>query len=389
MDIKTEDPKGFSLSFLNYKTSFWLLLLGFLIISALLLIQTYNRALRIPDGNDFTLYLNASRNFFELKNPYIIESEFDFLYPQTLCILLYPLTLINYKVAILIWYFSGLIALYISFNECFKMADSNGKINKYSLFFLSFIMLFAIAQDNFLNGQVNFIVLCFCVLFFKYLRKSQYILSALFLALAISIKVTPLIFLGFLFFYKELKITVLAVVFSAILIIGIPVLLTNLDFVFSNYKHYLDIFILHRTTNFSESNLHSGYSLTMFLSKYFGKYALIVSAAVSLVYLLIKQLREKTLSPLVFAGYLLCILLISPMSEQHHLIFTFPLLLLLLTSNVNRIINLIVVLLFITFSSLKIEIFISLLILYAALVLQGSKDGSNAYSKMRSAQIPV
>ncbi|OPC54126.1 glycosyltransferase family 87 protein [Elizabethkingia bruuniana] len=389
MDIKTEDPKGFSLSFLNYKTSFWLLLLGFLIISALLLIQTYNRALRIPDGNDFTLYLNASRNFFEPKNPYIIESEFDFLYPQTLCILLYPLTLINYKVAILIWYFSGLIALYISFNECFKMADSNGKINKYSLFFLSFIMLFAIAQDNFLNGQVNFIVLCFCVLFFKYLRKSQYILSALFLALAISIKVTPLIFLGFLFFYKELKISVLAVVFSAILIIGIPVLLTNLDFVFSNYKHYLDIFILHRTTNFSESNLHSGYSLTMFLSKYFGKYALIVSAAVSLVYLLIKQLREKTLSPLVFAGYLLCILLISPMSEQHHLIFTFPLLLLLLTSNVNRIINLIVVLLFITFSSLKIEIFISLLILYAALLLQGSKEGSNAYSKMRNAQIPV
>ncbi|KGO09544.1 hypothetical protein KS04_13765 [Elizabethkingia miricola] len=186
-----------------------------------------------------------------------------------------------------------------------------------------------------------------------------------------------------------MKITVLAVVFSAILIIGIPVLLTNLDFVFSNYKHYLDIFILHRTTNFSESNLHSGYSLTMFLSKYFGKYALIVSAAVSLVYLLIKQLREKTLSPLVFAGYLLCILLISPMSEQHHLIFTFPLLLLLLTSNVNRIINLIVVLLFITFSSLKIEIFISLLILYAALVLQGSKEGSNAYSKMRNAQIPV
>ncbi|MCL1672876.1 glycosyltransferase family 87 protein [Elizabethkingia ursingii] len=159
--------------------------------------------MRVPDGNDFTLYLNASRNFFELKNPYIIESEFDFLYPQTLCILLYPLTLINYKVAILIWYLSGIIALYISFNECFKMTDSKGEINKYSLFFISFIALFAIVQDNFLNGHVNFIVLCFCVLFFKFLRKSKYILSALFLALAISIKVTPLIFLGFLFFYFE------------------------------------------------------------------------------------------------------------------------------------------------------------------------------------------
>ncbi|OPC03399.1 hypothetical protein BAS09_06805 [Elizabethkingia ursingii] len=389
MDIKTEQPKGFSLSFLNYKSTFWLLLLGFLIISVLLLIQTYNRALRVPDGNDFTLYLNASRNFFELKNPYIIESEFDFLYPQTLCILLYPLTLINYKVAILIWYLSGILALYISFNECFKMTDSSGEINKYSLFFISFMALFAIVQDNFLNGQVNFIVLCFCVLFFKFLRKSKYILSALFLALAISIKVTPLIFLGFLFFYKEMKIIVLTVLFSAVLMVGIPVLLTNLDFVLSNYRHYLDIFILHRTTNFSESNLHSGYSLTMFLSKYFGKYALIVSAALSLVYLLIKQLREKVLSPLVFAGYLLCILLISPMSEQHHLIFTFPLLLLLLTSNTNRIVNLIVVLLFIAFSSVKIEIFISLLILYTALVLQGSKESSDVHSKTRNAYIPV
>ncbi|CAM3683186.1 glycosyltransferase family 87 protein [Elizabethkingia occulta] len=385
MDIKTEQPKGFSLSFLNSKTTFWLLLLGFLIISVLLLIQTYNRALRIPDGNDFTLYLNASRNFFELKNPYIIESEFDFLYPQTLCILLYPLTIINYKVAILIWYLSGIIAFYISFNECFKMTGRSGEINKYSLFFISFLALFGIVQDNFLNGQVNFIVLCFCVLFFKYLRKSQYILSALFLALAISIKVTPLIFLGFLFFYKEIKITVLTVLFSAVLMVGIPVLLTNLDFVLSNYKHYLDIFILHRTTNFSESNLHSGYSLTMFLSKYFGKYALIVSTALSLVYLFIKQLREKVLSPLVFAGYLLCILLISPMSEQHHLIFIFPLLLLLLTSNINRIVNLIVVLLFIAFSSLKVEIFMSLLILYTALLLQGSKESSDAYSRIENA----
>lgn len=153
----------------------------------------------------------------------------------------------------------------------------------------------------------------------------------------------------------------------------------------SNYKHYLDIFILHRTTNFSESNLHSGYSLTMFLSKYFGKYALIVSTALSLVYLFIKQLREKVLSPLVFAGYLLCILLISPMSEQHHLIFIFPLLLLLLTSNINRIVNLIVVLLFIAFSSLKVEIFMSLLILYTALLLQGSKESSDAYSRIENA----
>ncbi|MDV3555621.1 hypothetical protein CMU76_07705 [Elizabethkingia anophelis] len=389
MNIKTEQPKGFSLSFLNNKTTFWFLLCGFLIISVLLLIQTYNRALRIPDGNDFTLYLHASRNFFELKNPYIIESEFDFLYPQTLCIPLYPLTLINYKIAVFIWYLSGLIALYISFNECVKMTNGDGEINRYSIFFLSFITLFAIAQDNFLNGQVNFIVLCLCVLFFRHLRKSQYILSALFLALAISIKVTPLIFLGLLFFYKEMRTIILTIVFSAILIIVIPVLLTNLDFVLSNYKHYLDIFILHRTTNFSESNLHSGYSLTMFLSKYFGKYALVVSATLSLAYLFIKQLREKTLSPLVFAGYLLCILLISPMSEQHHLIFTFPLLILLLMSNTNRTVNLIVLLLFIIFSSAKIEIFISLLILYTALVSQGGKESSNAYSKIRNAQIPI
>ncbi|KUY30638.1 hypothetical protein [Elizabethkingia ursingii] len=186
-----------------------------------------------------------------------------------------------------------------------------------------------------------------------------------------------------------MRTIILTIVFSAILIIVIPVLLTNLDFVLSNYKHYLDIFILHRTTNFSESNLHSGYSLTMFLSKYFVKYALVVSATLSLAYLFIKQLREKTLSPLIFAGYLLCILLISPMSEQHHLIFTFPLLILLLMSNTNRTVNLIVLLLFIIFSSAKIEIFISLLILYTALVLQRSKESSNAYSKIRNAHIPI
>ena len=73
------------------------------------------------------------------------------------------------------------------------------------------------------------------------------------------------------------------------------------------------------------------------------------------------------------------------MSEQHHLIFIFPLLLLLLTSNINRIVNLIVVLLFIAFSSLKVEIFMSLLILYTALLLQGSKESSDAYSRIENA----
>ena len=144
-------------------------------------------------------------------------------------------------------------------------------------------------------------MLCFCVLFLNTLENLN-IFSPLCFSVGYFHKSNPFNLFRILIFYKEIKITVLTVLFSAVLMVGIPVLLTNLDFVLSNYKHYLDIFILHRTTNFSESNLHSGYSLTMFLSKYFGKYALIVSTALSLVYLFIKQLREKVLSPLVLQG---------------------------------------------------------------------------------------
>ncbi len=359
------------LKFLNSKYTYYTLMFGLVVISGLLLIQTFNRALRLPYGNDFTLFLDSSINFFRQKNPYIKEGNFEFLYPQTLCVLIYPLTLLNYKISILVWFFLNFGALALAFHYFINIIDKNRQVNKEYLFSIVFIALFAIMQDNFLNGQVNFIVLFLCILFFKFFLQSKKLYSSIFLALAISIKVTPMIFLVFLLASKDYKTIILTILFSIFLILFIPIILTNSEFVMSNYKYYLETFILHRTTNFSSSNLHAGFSLTRILGIYFGKYSLIISATLSLGLLFISQFRKTNISPILFSGYLLCILLIAPMSEKHHLILALPLILLLITIRNYFTLNLIIIAIFIFASSIKENVYLTLfsvILLYIGLV---------------------
>lgn len=55
-----------SLSLKNRTLSYILLVL-MLVLTILMLGQTYHKAWRIPDGNDFTLYLEASETFLQDK----------------------------------------------------------------------------------------------------------------------------------------------------------------------------------------------------------------------------------------------------------------------------------------------------------------------------------
>lgn len=341
------------------------------ILLVLMLGQTYHRAWRIPDGNDFTLYLEASETFFAGQNPYKTDSVFIYIYPLFFCITIYPLTLLNYELAVFIWFAIGFLSLFLSFLEIINFAKIELSIKeKWCWFALLYSALFALLQDNQLNGQVNFILLYLMVLFFKFSANAKIFWASLFLSIAIAIKVTPLIFIGYLFFYKRFKTIVLTLFLLLIWLLLLPNFFQPFAKNIEYYQYYLDTFILHRTQDFGEENLHSGYfSLTTFLSNFTGKISIVLSGAICVLGLAYYQLKER-LEVYIFSGYLIAILLISPMSEQHHLILTFPFLVLLLMS--KKVLNIILLLMFIVCASINIKneiTLVSLLLLYIGSLL--------------------
>lgn len=82
-------------------------------IITILTIQSYNRAYRTI-GNDLKCYLISSKTFFIGDNPYTIDSIFPYIYPQFFNIIMYPLTIIPYWIAVAVWLIIGYLSLYCS-----------------------------------------------------------------------------------------------------------------------------------------------------------------------------------------------------------------------------------------------------------------------------------
>ncbi|HBR12473.1 MAG TPA: hypothetical protein DD740_09820 [Chryseobacterium sp.] len=338
----------------------------------LIFVQTFRKAFR-PVGYDFTCYLNSSKDFFEGKNPYTIEGVFPFIYPQFFDVIIYPFTFLPYWLAVFLWIIITYFSLFFTIKILLKIFDSAKSDFKNTLIYFSVInlLMFAILQDNFLNGQVNILLLFICTLFLKSLLKDNILLASLYLAIAISIKLTPAILLFFLLFGRNYKAFFLTSVLSIVFVIGLPYLITK-EKSLEYYKYYLDTFILHRTAGEHEV---TGFSLTYFFSFINPDIAIFLSVFIMLVLNFWNQMCSKieniaVRKTILFSLYLISILLISPMSEGHHLILILPaylFLLNLIVKNPNKLLVgsfLAVTFFLLVFKKIDFLVFITILILY-------------------------
>ncbi len=313
------------------RRGFYLFLSLSLFIGLIYFIQMFGKAYR-GNGYDFTSYLLSSEALLAGTNPYQTGSPFPFIYPLFLCVVLSPLTLFPYWLSNAVWFVLNVSALYFSIFMLLKMyADSLSYKQFTALFFIPFLILANIIQNNLLNGQVNFIVLLFCVLFLKYYVDSRKSLASVFLSVAIAIKLTPLILISYLIARREFLWAGLTLLFSAFLILGLPYAIAGektLDW----YSQYIQSFLVHNIGSRSEISDGFAFSITSianFLLPSISKLiSLTIACLISVVPIIWLQLtspndtkREQTLH---FSLYMLAILLISPMSETHHLINLFP-----------------------------------------------------------------
>jgi hypothetical protein len=305
--------------------------LVFLILSVFL-VQMYGKAYR-GHGNDFTSYLLSAKAFMDGRSPYQTGSPFPYIYPIFLCVILMPFSMMPYWLLNLLWFLGSVLALYFVwdiliryYSPTFTRADAG------AVFIVPFLVLLNVIQNNLLNGQVNFIVLLLCTLFLRDYLLSRNLTAALFLSMAIAIKVTPLILLVYLLCRRDFLMAGLVISMTIILVFGVPYIIGGTA-AFGYYVSYWHSFILDSIAvngQIAHGFAFSIISIVGFLVPSIPKlFAFIIGCVLSLVPITLIQMvsrREKSTVKeiLIFSLYMMAILLISPLSETHHLINLFP-----------------------------------------------------------------
>lgn len=309
------------------------------VLFLVLLIQTFNRAYR-DTGYDLTSYLASAQAVLNGDNPYETGSPFNYSYPMFFAFLLIPLSVLPQWLSNFIWYLINLVSLFASFAVFVKLSSRGLKTDwgahLYAPITAILLIMTPVIQNNLLNGQANFVVLLFCALFLQSHFEGRVFRASFFLALAVAIKLVPLALFLFLLVRRSYRTLAL----SALLAIGFCLLpvVTLGDNLFDYYGDYIRGFIFGNFTgNPPDQEIYftlHGFLAQIWpvLSSFPGSKiasALVVALAVAVVDLLSLR-RNRDLAGLWTCHfYLIAILLISPMSEIHHLAFLLPAFLLL------------------------------------------------------------
>lgn len=302
----------------------------------ILLLQTYGKAYR-PAGYDFSSYLLSAVALLSGHDPYHTASSFPFIYPLFLPFVLIPLTFLPYWFSVLLWFFLNVFSLALSVRILVDSAylTDEGGVNQglYVPLALLFFIFFSVIQNNLLNGQVNFIVLLFCLLFFEKYLAGQKILAALFLAIAVSLKLMPVVLCAYLVVRKDYRSVLLSLGMTLLLCFS-PALVLGWK-TMSFFGEYLNSFVLHQVAgNASAMDGSIYFSLSGFFAHvlpwtdHIPGHNLIFACVVMAIVLVPDICRRNRglgeRESWLISMYLLAIPLLSPVSEKHHLAFIFP-----------------------------------------------------------------
>jgi alpha-1,2-mannosyltransferase len=150
--------------------------------------------------NDFNVYYLASHEVIEGRDPYqnSLGEWTPYLYLPLLAELIIPLALMPLQAAAYFWFLLGaaslIVAAWISAALALKDANNSGS-QRFMVSALAVVVVIRFALDNFDYGQVNTLVAVLSVAHVFLYEKNRKLSSALALALAASIKLTPLILL--------------------------------------------------------------------------------------------------------------------------------------------------------------------------------------------------
>jgi glycosyl transferase family 87 len=364
------------------------------------LVQMYEQ-MRHSHGNDLTVYLFNAWALAHGEDPYATAVAHNSpRYPLTLAALLIPLTWVPAWAAQTIWFVASIAALIASLwilDELWPGATvSPGQAPRLPFVIRLAAVVLALAlplRSNLVLGQVNLMVLLVCCLFVRAHLAGRWLGASLWLGLASALKVTPLVFLVGLLGerrYRTLLATGGCVVLWAVVL---PRIVS--DRAWRLYREAWAPFItqsLQEPVRFGQSSRFTFAGALVYawpaLARVPGlRYWAAIAALAPLVWLQSRVGRDGRVPLVAFALYLLTMPLISPLSEQHHLvILVAPLwcwLLLASDESAARRFDVVGGALFLSLHWLAVRRFyvldfLALAVLYVALLLRGARLGSEA-----------
>lgn len=180
-------------------------------------------------STDFDTYYYAAK---DVLSGVFIYSEHDglspYIYPPFFACLLTPLTLFGIEIASFIWYVLNLAFLFLSLYLCARLIFKEKKINlaQKSLpllpTILFLIVTFAIFIDNISMLQANILLFSLVLSGIYFFSRKLDVLAGLFLGMAISIKVVPIVFLIYFIFKREFKTCVFIVLWALVFSFAVP-----------------------------------------------------------------------------------------------------------------------------------------------------------------------
>lgn len=147
-------------------------------------------------GNDFNVYYHASREVIAGRDPYqnSLSEWTPYLYPPLLAELLIPLALLPLPLAAYVWFLISAFSVSATAAMCARMLPES-RAPQWLVAAGAMIIVFRFVLDNFNLGQVNAMVTALAVAHVFLFARGKKFWSALALAVAVSIKLTPAIFL--------------------------------------------------------------------------------------------------------------------------------------------------------------------------------------------------
>lgn len=302
-----------------------------ILIAAVLLIQAEIKALR-SFGNDFTAYLDAAGALASGINPYFVSARFPYSYPLTLAWLFVPLRLLPVWLAAGLWFSVSIWALWRVVTESAAARERLTRCEAIALAVIVAVALIQIVQNELLNGQINLAVAALALAALRLSEQRRPLPAAMLWGLSVALKLFPLVLVPW-FIVRRRWTELIGGMGAAAILSLIPTLWIGTDAVRWTIDYFHRISggeagaegvadFIHSNAAWMASHL-AGFASTP-------DWLLVTTSAVLMGGAIAIDLR-KGRDAGVQSGlmYLSLVVLLSPKSETHHMVFSIPALVLL------------------------------------------------------------
>jgi len=181
------------------------------------------------NSTDFDTYYFAAKEALSGASVYAPHKDVSpYIYPPFFACLIAPLAFFSMETASTIWYLLNIIFSFLCLYLCFSFISGDKKISdrlgEIALVpkFLALVVISALLLDNISMLQVNIMIVFLVLASLYFFRKKNDILTGLFLAMAVSIKIVPVLFLVYFAVKREFKVCLFTVLGLALFSFAVP-----------------------------------------------------------------------------------------------------------------------------------------------------------------------